>query len=123
MAIPVDTPTVTDANLKSFTGLSGHHFQSVGMVSGNLGVVAASAAQSTISVGSSSVLLNDSKPTGAIIAEIVIDGNDIRAWDDGKTPTASQGKLLKVGQSLLIETPASFRMIAVSGVAATISIS
>ena len=78
MGIPISTPTVPDVTLKSFTGLSSNEIQVVGAVPFNRVPVAATLANSAISVGSSSVLLNNSKPSGATHAEICIETQAIR---------------------------------------------
>lgn len=78
MAIGISIPTVPEANLKSFTGLSGEHFQVTGVVPFNRVPVAATQANSQLSVGSTSVLLNTFKPSGATFAEIAIEVAAIR---------------------------------------------
>jgi hypothetical protein len=78
MAIPISTPTVPDISLKSFTGLSSNEFQVVGAVPFNRVPVAATQANSQISVTSTAVLLNTFKPAGATYAEIAIETNGIR---------------------------------------------
>jgi len=122
MAIPISTPTVPDVTLKSFTGLSGHEFQIIGSVPFNRVPVAATFANSQISVASTSVSLSTFQPAGATFAEINIGSNPIRWWDDGKTPTATQGKPLNAGDYYWVEAIANFRMIAQTGTA-TVTIS
>lgn len=71
MAIGISTPTIADATLKSFQGLSGHEFQIVGSVPFNRVPVAASLANSQVSVdATTALLLNSIKPAGATFAEI-----------------------------------------------------
>lgn len=100
MAISISTPTVADAQLKSFAGLNSEQFQVVGAVPFNRVPVAATQANSQISVASTALLLNTYKPAGATHAEIAVETQAIRWWDDGKSPTASQGKPLAVGDYL-----------------------
>ncbi len=78
MAIPISTPSVVDLNLKSFTGLSGDHFQVVAALPFNRVPVAATVANSQVSVSSTQLLLNTYKPTGATHAEIAVETNPIR---------------------------------------------
>jgi len=78
MAIPISTPTVTDLNLKSFTGLSSQEIQVVGAVPFNRVPVAATQGNSQISVASTALLLNTFKPAGATHAEIAVEGQAIR---------------------------------------------
>lgn len=117
MAIGISTPTVADVTLKSFTGASGHEIQVVGSVPFNRVPVAATLANSAISVGASAVLLNNSKPAGATHAEICIEQQAVRWWDDGKIPTATQGKPLNAGEYFWVEAPTNFRLIAQTGTA------
>ncbi len=79
--------------------------------------VAATLANSQISVSSTSVSLSTYLPSGATHAEIAVDGANIRWWDDGKTPTASEGKPLTQGNYLWVESPSTFKLIAQSGTA------
>lgn len=78
MAIPISTPAVVDLNLKSFDGASGDKFQVIGAVPFNRVPVAATQANSQISVSSTAILLNSSKPVGATHAEIAVESNAIR---------------------------------------------
>jgi len=53
-------------------------------------------ADSEFTVGAAAVKLTDKNlPATATRALISVEGNAIRWWDDGKTPTATQGHLLK----------------------------
>lgn len=84
--------------------------------------VAATFTNSQITVSSSAVSLSTFLPSGATHAEIAVDGANIRWWDDGKTPTASEGKPLSSGNYLWVEAPSTFKAIAQSG-SATVTIS
>ena len=117
MAIPISTPTTPDAYLKSFPGLNNEQFQVIGAVPFNRVPVAATVANSQISVASTALQLNTYRPSGATHAEIAVETNAIRWWDDGKSPTASQGKPLAVGDYFWVESPATFRFIAQTGTA------
>lgn len=122
MAIGISEPTVPDKQVRSIPGANGDHLQTVFSAPHGRTPVAATLANSQISVGATSVLLNTYKPAGATHAEIAVDGAAIRWWDDGKTPTASEGKPLSAGNYLWVEAPTTFRMIAQSGTA-TVTIS
>jgi hypothetical protein len=78
MAIPISTPTTPELYLKSFTGVSGDHFQVVGAVPFPRTPVAATIANSQMNVTSTVLLLNNFKPTGATHAEIAVESNPIR---------------------------------------------
>lgn len=55
-------------------------------------------------------------PTGAVIALIQAEGNDMRWRDDGTDPTAAIGQLLYMGQTLAYEatTLVAFKIIQVA---------
>lgn len=78
MPIPISTPAHPDLNVKSFTGLNGDHFQVVGTTPFNRVVVAATQANSQISVTTTALALSSFMPVGATFAEIYVEGNNIR---------------------------------------------
>lgn len=116
MAIPISTPTVTDLTIRSVQGTGSHEMQVVFSAPHPRTPIAATIANSQIQVlPSAAVSLN--VPAGATHAEIAVDVADIRWWDDGKVPTtgpSGNGKPLKAGNYMWVESPSTFQMIAQS---------
>lgn len=117
MGIAISEPTVPDKTVRTVTANS-QELQVVLSAPHNRIPVAATLANSQVSIGSTAVNLNTHKPTGATHAEIACEG-PIRFWDDGKTPTATQGKPLKgsIGNPVYywVEAIDNFRVIAETG--------
>lgn len=84
--------------------------------------VSATLTNSQFTVTSSAVSLSTYKPATATHAEMAVDGAAIRWWDDGKTPTATEGKPLNAGNYLWVEAPSTFKLISQSG-SASVTIS
>lgn len=80
-------------------------------------VVAASIGNSQLAVAGTAVALSSSLPAGASYALISVENTNIRWWDDGKVPTATQGMLLTVGSYFWVEDPSTFQMISTGGTA------
>lgn len=116
MPIGISTPTVPDLTVRSTAGTSGHEMQVVFSAPHPRTPVAATLANSQFTVdATTAVALSTKLPSGATHAELAVDTNDVRWWDDGKTPTAANGKPLKAGNYIWIESPSTFVMIAQSG--------
>jgi hypothetical protein len=123
MPIPISTPTVADLNLRSVQGSSSHEMQVVFSAPHPRTAVAATLANSQFTVDATTAVSLASKvPAGATHAELAVDSADLRWWDDGKTPTSTQGKPLKQGNYIWVEVPSQFTMIAQAGTA-TITVS
>lgn len=118
MAIPISTPTIPDLNVRSVPGTSSHEIQVVFSAPHPRTPVAALAADSQFSVDTTAaVSLSTHLPAGATHAEIAIDGADVHWWDDGKTPTTTQGKPLAQKNYMWVESPSTFKIIAQAGTA------